>query len=118
MIIVPLRLGSKQGSCHAQCSEPLGTTGSPTQARYSVSLQRAALSVQLNIAEGYALKGQRRFLNHLSIAYASAIEVQEILELVGDETVLPGEFSEGMLEHTQRSQRLLLGLIKRYRGGG
>jgi four helix bundle protein len=81
-------------------------------------LQRAALSVQLNIAEGYALKGQRRFLNHLSIAYASAIEVQEILELVGDETVLPGEFSEGMLEHTQRSQRLLLGLIKRYRGGG
>ena len=36
----------------------------------STQLQRAALSVQLNIAEGYALKASKRFRNHLDIAYA------------------------------------------------
>jgi four helix bundle protein len=44
-------------------------------------LQRAALSVQLNIAEGYALKSPKRFRNHLDIAYGSAVETAELLEL-------------------------------------
>ena len=44
-------------------------------------LQRAALSVQLNIAEGYAHKTSKRFRNHLDIAYGSAVETAELLEL-------------------------------------
>ena len=44
-------------------------------------LQRAALSVQLNIAEGYAHKASKRFRNHLDIAYGSAVETAELLEL-------------------------------------
>src|SRR5687767_10912487 len=47
-------------------------------------LQRAALSVQLNIAEGYALRASKRFRNHLDIAYASAVETAELLELSGE----------------------------------
>ena len=43
-------------------------------------LQRAALSTQLNIAEGYALWSRRRTLNHLTIAYGSAVESTELLE--------------------------------------
>jgi four helix bundle protein len=36
--------------------------------------------VQLNIAEGYALKSSKRFRYHLDIAYASAVETAELLK--------------------------------------
>jgi four helix bundle protein len=80
-------------------------------------LERAALSVQLNIAEGYALKGHRRFANHLTIAYGSAIETQELLELARDEGILPAPLAQDIVNRSERCQRLLLGLIKRYRTG-
>ena len=44
-------------------------------------IQRAALSVQLNIAEGYALRTSKRFRNHVDIAYGSPVETAELLEL-------------------------------------
>ncbi|HTL04435.1 MAG TPA: four helix bundle protein, partial [Gemmatimonadales bacterium] len=42
-------------------------------------LQRSALSIQLNIAEGHALGDRGRFGNHLSVAYGSATETAELL---------------------------------------
>ena len=78
-------------------------------------LQRAALSVQLNIAEGYALGGQKSFANHLRIAYGSAVETGELLELAMAKTILPEAMVRETLVDCLRSQRLLLGLIKRYR---
>jgi four helix bundle protein len=78
-------------------------------------LQRAALSVQLNIAEGYAFKTERRFRNHLDIAYASAVETAELLELSGDLNLFPSKVARDALEHCRQSQRLLLGLIRRLR---
>jgi len=77
-------------------------------------LQRASLSVQLNIAEGYALQS-RRFRNHLEIAYGSAVETEELLEVLIRNGLLPEALSVSALESCRRSQRLLLGLIKRYR---
>ena len=78
-------------------------------------LQRASLSVQLNIAEGYALRSARRFRNHLEIAYGSAVETGELLELAIRKRMLPDDLSHQALENCRRCQRLLLGLIKRYR---
>ena len=52
-------------------------------------LQKAALSIQLNIAEGFALADRGRFGNHLAIAYGSAVETAEILELAAEEGLLP-----------------------------
>jgi four helix bundle protein len=77
--------------------------------------QRAALSVQLNIAEGYALGGGKSFANHLLIAYGSAIETEELLELAREKRILPEEMVHEILNSCTRCQRLLLGLIKRYR---
>jgi four helix bundle protein len=54
-------------------------------------LQRAALSVQLNIAEGYALKSSRRFRNHLDIAYGSAVETAELLDLTSELGLFPAD---------------------------
>jgi four helix bundle protein len=77
-------------------------------------LQRAALSVQLNLAEGYSLWSPARFRNHLQIAYGSAIETGELLELLASRGLVPAEPVNGALTSCRRSQRLLLGLIKRY----
>ena len=74
-------------------------------------LQRAALSVQLNIAEGYALRTSKRFRNHLDIAYGSAVETAELLELCRELGLLTGEFTTSALERCQLCQRLLRGLI-------
>ena len=78
-------------------------------------LQRAALSVQLNIAEGYALRSSKRFRNHLDIAYASAVETNELLDLAIELQLLTSEHRESTIPRCQRCQRLLLGLIKRVR---
>ena len=87
------------------------------RARYPSAdqLQRAALSVQLNIAEGYALKSSRRFRNHLDIAYASAVETAELLELSGETGLLPKDLVDSTMKRCRRCQGLLLGLIKRLR---
>ena len=74
-------------------------------------LQKSSLSVYLNVAEGYALKGPA-FANHLRIAYGSAVETGEILELAIEEGLLPQASTQHTLERCFRCQRLLLGLIK------
>jgi four helix bundle protein len=78
-------------------------------------LQRSALSVQLNIAEGYALKSSKRFRNHLDIAYASAVETTELLELSSDLELFPVDNLAAVIQRGKRCQSLLLGLIKRLR---
>jgi four helix bundle protein len=74
-------------------------------------LQRAALSVQLNIAEGYALRTSKRFRNYLDIAYGSAVETAELLELCGDLDLLSTEILATTLGRCRHCQQLLRGLI-------
>ena len=78
-------------------------------------LQRAALSTQLNIAEGYALASKRRFVNHLHIAHGSVVESVEVLELRIEEGFLPTDLANPALKRANRCRALLLGLIKQYR---
>ena len=78
-------------------------------------LQRAALSVQLNIAEGHALKTSRRFRNHLDIAYGSAVETAELLELSSELNLLSTDLIASTLERCRQCQRLLRGLINHVR---
>ena len=78
-------------------------------------LQRAALSVQLNIAEGYALRSSKRFRNHLDIAYGSAVETAELLDLTSELGLFPADRIGPAIQRCNRAQGLLLGLIKRLR---
>jgi len=91
------------------------THRTPHAAELFRQLQRAALSIQLNIAEGHALGDRGRFGNHLAVAYGSATETAELIELAVDDASLPKECGEQLLIHTQQCERLLLGLLKRYR---
>jgi four helix bundle protein len=73
-------------------------------------LQRSALSVQLNIAEGHALGDRGRFGNHLAVAYGSATETSELLELAIDGEILPEATASDSLRRSHLCERLLLGL--------
>jgi four helix bundle protein len=85
----------------------------PYAAALFLQLQRASLSVQLNIAEGYAFGESATYKRHLSIAYGSAVETGELLEVAVEAQIVRREIGERLLLKNQRSQRLLLGLLKR-----
>jgi len=78
-------------------------------------LQRAALSVQLNIAEGYALGSRKGFASHLRIAYGSAVETRDLLDIAAERALFPEALVRESMENNTRCQRLLVGLMKRYR---
>jgi four helix bundle protein len=78
-------------------------------------LQRASLSVQLNIAEGYARKSPAQIRQGLTIAYGSAVEAGEILELLMEEGAISPETGREALAAACLCQRLLLGLLRHYR---
>ena len=78
-------------------------------------LQRASLSVQLNIAEGYTFGESPTFTRHLGIAYGSAVETGELLRLARDAEVVADERLEALLLRCRQTERLLLGMLKRRR---
>ena len=78
-------------------------------------LQRASLSVQLNIAEGYTFGDSPTFTRHLGIAYGSAVETGELLQLAIETDAMQAEEIMEVLDRTRRTQRLLLGMLKQRR---
>jgi four helix bundle protein len=80
-------------------------------------LQRASLSVQLNIAEGYAFRESPTFDRHLAISYGSAVETGELLEVALDAHIIAPDSGKYLLARNQRSQRLILGMLKRRKPG-
>jgi four helix bundle protein len=53
----------------------------PYAAALFSQLQRASLSIELNIAEGYSFGDTPTFTRHLGVAYGSAVETVEILRV-------------------------------------
>ena len=88
----------------------------PWAAAVFSQLQRSSLSVQLNIAEGYARRRRGPFLLHLDIAYGSAVESADLLRLCLEEKILPEDVTSAALGECEEAQALILGLLKRLRG--
>jgi four helix bundle protein len=84
----------------------------PGRAAAIEQLRRSALSVQLNIVEGYASGPGARCKAHLRIAYASSVESTEILELLLD----LGSDVGTILAMSRETQALTLRLYQRSRG--
>ena len=68
-------------------------------------LQRASLSVQLNIAEGYTFGESPTFTRHLGIAYGSAVETGELLRLAIDAEIVDVELMKALLKRARRTER-------------
>jgi len=78
-------------------------------------LQRASLSVELNIAEGYTFGRSPSFPRHLGVAFGSAVETGELLRLGLEAGMLDAGTAAPLLERSDRACRLLLGLLKQRR---
>jgi four helix bundle protein len=87
----------------------------PFAAGAFAQLQRSSLSVRLNIAEGYARFAPRQFRQFLTVAYGSAIETEELLDLLVEEGAIDATRGREAIRVANRCQRLLLGLLKRAR---
>ena len=75
-------------------------------------LQRAAVSVPANIAEGRARQQSGEFLQHLSIAYGSLAEVETLIEIAARLKYIPDHRANEVLDKTAEIGRMLNGLRK------
>jgi four helix bundle protein len=91
---------------------PISGIAGDQQAALFGQIQRSSLSVQLNIAEGYAYKRGPTYLKHFRIAYGSAIETLDLLRTMTKCGAMPGTISETLTPRCDRSCRLVLGLIR------
>lgn len=73
-------------------------------------LQRAAVSVPANIAEGHGRWSRKEFVRFLSIAHGSLAELETHLNIAAELDYLQPESLEAIWERTARVGRMLHGL--------
>ena len=76
-------------------------------------IRRAALSLELNIVEGYVLQTKPQFLQHLWIALGSAVEVERLLEIAAEIDYLPSGPLRDLRARADRAIGALYGMLKR-----
>ena len=84
----------------------------------SSQLQRAAVSVPANIAEGQGRQHRSEFIQHLSIASGSLAEVETHIRIAQRLKYLPEKKAQELLLRTGEVGRLLNGLLRYLRGRG
>jgi four helix bundle protein len=87
------------------------TRAFPKQELYGLTsqIQRAAVSIPSNIAEGHALKQTQAYLRHLAIASGSLAELETQLEIAGRLGYLGPEGAK-VLTKADEVGRMLTGL--------
>jgi len=78
----------------------------------TIQLQRAAVSVPANIAEGQGRNHTREFINHLSIGYGSLMEAETHLQIAARLAYIQQSELEKLLLQTNEIGRMLNGLMK------
>ena len=78
----------------------------------AIQLQRAAVSVPANIAEGQGRNHTKEFINHLSIAYGSLMEVETHLQIAARLGYLKEVHLRESLLQTNEIGRMLNGLMQ------
>lgn len=84
----------------------------PWAAAIYQQMLRASLSVQLNIAEGYAVRSVGRTRQHWITAYGSCVETIECLDLLSRMEAIPKEDGESISQRAREASWLVLGLLK------
>ena len=86
----------------------------PKSEVYSLAsqLQRAAVSIPANIAEGRERKYKKEFVQHLSIAYSSLAELETHIQIAQRLDYISSDKTKRLLEITGEIGRMLNGLRK------
>lgn len=72
-------------------------------------IRRTAVSIMLNIAEGFARKTDREFIQFLIIAHSSAGEVQAALYVALDQEYVTGKQFEALYSMADETSRMIMG---------
>jgi four helix bundle protein len=75
-------------------------------------LRRAALSVEANIVEGYALGTRPQLRRHLRIAVGSAAEAEIFIELAEKQNYLSADVASALKTAVDRSLGTLFGFLR------
>ncbi len=89
------------------------TAGFPKSEIYGLTsqLQKAAVSIAANIAEGHGRRHTKPFLNHLSISYGSLTETETHILIAERLKYIDRAASAKLLEQTAEIGRMTNGLI-------
>jgi four helix bundle protein len=74
-------------------------------------IRRAAVSIMLNIAEGFARKTSREFVQFLVIAHGSAAEVQAALYVALDQEYLAETEFNVLYNLAEETSKMILGFV-------
>ena len=88
------------------------TADLPVAEKYGLAsqMQRAAVSVPANIAEGHGRKATKAYLNYLSIANGSLMELETHLQISSRLDYIPEKQLAAMLSKTGEVGRMINGL--------
>lgn len=88
--------------------------GFPKKEDYGLTsqLRRAALSVPLNIVEGFARKGSKQYKQFLLISYGSLKESKYLIDFALDEKYLDNAQHQELFSVSEECARLLWATIK------
>ena len=75
-------------------------------------IRRAAISIMANIAEGFARKGNKEFIQFLFIAKSSAAELQSHLYVALDQAYINKSQFDELYQNADKIQRQLSNFIK------
>jgi four helix bundle protein len=86
----------------------------PSEERFGLSSQarRAAVSIPSNIAEGHGRKATGAYLNHLSIAYGSLVELETQIQIAVRLSFVSSDDSSHLLSRADEIGKMLTGPIK------
>jgi four helix bundle protein len=89
----------------------------PDSERFGLTsqIQRAVVSIPSNIAEGHGRHGLREYLNHLSMAYGSLMEVETQIQIADRLSYSEKSQVQTLLSDTQQLGRMLNGLKRSLR---
>jgi len=89
----------------------------PAREKYGLTsqLQRAAVSIPANIAEGHGRKRTGDYLHQLSIAHGSPMELETHFLIAGRLAYLKTPDIETILRQTNELSRMLSGLLEKLR---
>ncbi len=79
-------------------------------------IRRAAVSIMLNIAEGFARKTDREFTHFLIIAHGSSAEVQAALYVALDQGYIVAEQFENLYSMAEETSKMIMGFASYLQG--
>ncbi len=84
----------------------------PADERFGLTSQirRSAVSIPSNIAEGHGRKSTQAYINHLSIAFGSLMELETLLKISAELNYLAKSKVEKLLVAAEEIGKMLSGL--------